>query len=195
MAHTVRIYASWFLLWKIISSSRWALMSWVWFVWSLFHQNTEFWLHENEMISFQNNTFLSNLNPIFPKYIFLCRKKKKISSSLSPPASESGTLPVKVNDSVCGPDLVQMPLGWDFIKEPFSAIAIISGCLLHVSPFRINSLLKIGWTSLDPESCFYYCWDLSSRFPQQHLPASCCLRSSHTLVTPTIHSPGHLPCC
>lgn len=91
---------------------------------SLFHQNTEFWLHENEMISFQSNTFLSNLNPIFPRNIFLCRKrKKKISSSLSPPASESGTLPVKVNDSVCGPDLVQMPLGWDFIKDPFSAIA------------------------------------------------------------------------
>lgn len=92
---------------------------------SLFHQNTEFWLHENEMISFQSNTFLSNLNPIFPRNIFLCRKRKKKSHPAFhlQPLNQGLSRWRSMTPSVKGPDLVQMPLGWDFVKDPFSAIA------------------------------------------------------------------------
>lgn len=148
MAHTVTIYASWFLLQKIISKQALSLdVLGVILVWVCFIRNTEFWLHENEMISFQSNTFLSNLNPIFPRNIFLCRKRKKyliqpFTSSLwirdSPSEGQWLHLWTWPCANASGMALYQRPL----LRYSFN---LSPGCLLPVSPFRINSLTsKIG---------------------------------------------------
>lgn len=143
MAHTVRIYASWFPLQKIISKQALSLdVLGVILVWVCFIRNTGFWLHENEMISFQSNTFLSNLNPIFPRNIFLCRKRKKYLiqpfTSDSPCEGQWLHLWTWPCANASGMTLYQRPL----LRYSFN---LSPGCLLPVSPFRINSLTpKIG---------------------------------------------------
>lgn len=196
MAHTVRIYASWFLLWKIISKQPLSLdVLGVILVWVCFIRIQSFWLHENEMISFQSNTFLSNLNPIFPRNIFLCRKKKK-----SHPAFHLQPLNQGLSGEGQWLRLWTWPCAnasWDgtlsktLLRYSFN---LSPGCLLPVSPFRTKfSHTKNRWTSLDPESCFYYCWISLPDFPNSTcLPLA--VSSSHTLVTPQ-PTPLHLGTC